>query len=142
MNTHGTDRLAGLIRRKHQVLVQLREFGTHQTNLIRGGDIASLLKLLAAKQQLISALQTLEGELRPFYDDDPERRSWSSTQARARCSEQAAECNALLHDIVELEKAGAEIMAVRRNEAAEQLQQAHAAAHVRSAYEAQRRAAV
>jgi hypothetical protein len=39
---------------------------------------------------------------------------------------------------VQLEKHGAEMMAARRNEVAEQLEQAHAAAHVRTAYQAQR----
>jgi hypothetical protein len=37
-----------------------------------------------------------------------------------------------------LEKSSAEIMATRRNEVADQLQQVHAAGQVRRAYEAQR----
>jgi hypothetical protein len=57
---------------------------------------------------------------------------------RATCAQQAAECNTLLEEIVQLEKHGADMMTARRNEVAEQLQQAHAAAHVRSAYQAQR----
>jgi hypothetical protein len=45
----------------------------------------------------------------------------------------------LLEEIVALEKMGAEKMNVRKSEVAEQLQQAHAAAHVRNAYQAQQR---
>ena len=54
-----TEQLAELIRKKHQVLVQLRDIGRRQTDLVSGGEIAALLKLLAGKQHLIAALQEL-----------------------------------------------------------------------------------
>jgi hypothetical protein len=138
MITHTTDRLAELIGKKRQVLSQLRDVGHRQTDLIHYGDTASLLKLLAAKQQLISSLQSLELELTPYYAEDPDARRWASPQDRAKCAQQASDGNTLLEEIVQLEKHGAEMMAARRNEVAEQLEQAHAAAHVRTAYQAQR----
>ena len=134
-----TDKLADLISRKHHVLVQLRDFGRRQADLVASGDIAALLTLLGTKQQLITGLQSLEQQLTPYYAEDPDRRMWPSPQARAKCAQLAAECNALLEEIVGLEKLGAEKMTVRRNEVAEQLQQVHAATHVRSAYEANAR---
>jgi hypothetical protein len=133
-----TDQLAELIRCKHQVLLQLRDLGQRQAELVAAGDTGSLLKLLAVKQRLIAAIQALERDLAPYYEEDPEQRSWPTADSRQRCAQQAAECNALLQEIVRLEKASAEAMTVRRNEVAEQLHQVHAAAHVRSAYEAQR----
>jgi hypothetical protein len=133
-----TEKLAELIERKHHVLLQLRDFGRRQADLVTSGDIAALLALLGTKQQLITGLQDLEQQLAPYYAEDPDRRVWQSPQARAKCAQQAARCNALLEEIVELEKLGAEKMTVRRNEVAEQLQQVHAATHVRSAYEANR----
>ncbi len=136
-----TERLSELIRKKHQVLVQLRDIGRRQMDLVNGGDIAALLALLGAKQQLIAGLQILEQELTPYYAEDPDRRTWPTPQHRAECANQAAECNALLEEIVSLEKLGAEKMTARRNEVAEQLQQAHASTQVRSAYEANRRRA-
>jgi hypothetical protein len=136
---HPTDQLAALIERKHRVLVQLRDFGRRQADLVTSGDIAALLTLLGAKQQLITGLQRLEQDLQPYYAEDPNRRVWPSPQARAKCAEQAAECNILLEEILRLEKLGAEKMTVRRNEVAEQLQQVHTATNVRSAYEAHRR---
>jgi hypothetical protein len=138
---HSTEKLSELIQRKHSVLVQLRDFGRRQADLVTSGDIAALLALLGTKQQLIVGLQKLERELTPFYAEDPERRVWASPQARARCAQLAAECNAILEEIVGLEKVGAEKMTVRRNEVAQQLQQVHAATQVRSAYEANRRQA-
>jgi hypothetical protein len=131
--------LTELIRKKHQVLVQLREIGRRQTDLVTSGETSALLKLLATKQKLITGLQELEGKLRPFYAEHPDSRVWSSPAERATCAQMANECNTLLEQIVSLEKLGAEKMAARKREVAEQLQQAHAAAHVRSAYQAQQR---
>lgn len=135
----GTTRLVELISGKHQVLLRLRELGRRQVELVASGDTTSLLKLLAVKQQLIGGLQDLERELRPYYDEHPERRVWQSPEQRAQCSQQATECNELLREIVSMEKSSAEQMTTRRNEVAEQLQNVHAATQVRSAYEAQRR---
>jgi hypothetical protein len=122
------------------VLVQLRAVGVRQTGLVASGDVAALLKLLAAKQHLITRLQELERELKPFYAGDPDKRVWRSPDDRARCAKQANDCNALLEEIVQLEKLGADKMNERKNEVAQQLNQVHAATHVRNAYQAQQRA--
>ena len=135
-----TEQLAALIAQKHEVLVQLRAVGVRQTGLVASGEVAALLKLLAAKQHLITRLQELELELKPYYAGDPDKRVWRSPDERARCAKQASDCNALLEEIVQLEKLGADKMNERKNEVAQQLQQVHAATHVRSAYQAQQRA--
>jgi hypothetical protein len=134
-----TEKLVELIRKKHYVLVQLRDSGRRQAELVSGGDISALLKLLAAKQQLIVGLQTLEQELKPYYGEDPDARVWRSPADRAQCAQLAQGCNALLEEVVKLEKRSAEQMGARKNEVAERLQQAHAAAHIRNAYQTQRR---
>ena len=136
-----TERLIELIAKKHHVLAQLRDVGRKQIDIVNGGDVAALLALLGAKQQLIARLQTLEQELAPYYAEDPDRRAWPSPQHRTECARQAAECNTLLEEIVAMEKLGAEKMTARRNDVAEQLQQVHAATQVRGAYEANRRRA-
>jgi flagellar biosynthesis/type III secretory pathway chaperone len=135
-----TEQLAALIAQKHEVLTQLRAVGVRQTGLVASGEVAALLKLLAAKQHLITRLQELERELKPYYAGDPDKRVWRSPEERARCAKQASDCNALLEEIVQLEKLGADKMNERKNEVAQQLQQVHAATHVRSAYQAQQRA--
>ena len=134
-----TERLVELIHSKHQVLVQLRDLVQRQTDLVASGDTSSLLRLLAAKQKLIAALQGLERELGPRYAEDPDRRVWVSREQRNRCAKQAVECNELLREIVILERSSAERMTARRDEVAQQLEQVHAAAHIRKVYEVQRR---
>src|SRR6266480_3616859 len=99
-----TELLAALIDKKHEVLVQLRTVGARQTDLVASGEVGELLKLLAAKQQLIAKLQDLEHELKPYYAGDPEQRLWRSPEARVRCAKQASECNVLLEEVVRIEK--------------------------------------
>jgi hypothetical protein len=135
-----TEQLAALINQKHEVLVQLRAVGVRQTGLVANGEVAALLKVLSAKQHLITRLQELEQLLKPFYAGDPDKRVWRSPEDRARCAKQANECNVMLEEIVRLEKLGAEKMNDRKNEVAQQLNQVHAAAHVRNAYQQQQRA--
>jgi hypothetical protein len=87
---------------------------------------------------MIALLQKVERDLVPFHDDDPDQRIWPSAAERQRCAQQAAECNELLAEIVELERASAERLTVRRNDVAAQLRQVYTAGQARSAYEAQR----
>jgi len=136
MSTLPTTHLADLIRRKHDVLAQLCDVGHRQTEIVDRGETAALLQLLAAKQNMITVMQQVERELAPYHGEDPNARVWASPAARAHCAEQAAECNRLLAEIVELERHSAERMTVRRNEVAAQLRQVHVAGQARHAYEA------
>ncbi len=99
-----TDKLFDLIRNKHHVLVQLRDMGRRQAELVNSGEITALLKLLAAKQQMIIGLQALEQELKPYYKEEPDARVWHSPTERVQCAQLAQECNALLEEVVSLEK--------------------------------------
>jgi hypothetical protein len=134
-----TEKLLELIRKKHDVLVQLREMGRRQADLVSGGKITELLKLLGTKQHLILDLQELERQLKPYYAENPDARIWRSPAERTQCAKLANECNSLLEEVVTLERTGAEQMDARKSEVANQLQHAHAAVHVRNAYSAQRR---
>jgi hypothetical protein len=136
-----TERLADIIRRKHEVLVQLCATGRQQQVFVERGETTALLQLLAAKQKLIEVLQHIESDLEPFQVEDPDSRVWPSPNERARCAQQADDCNRLLQEIVDLEQRSADRMAVRRNEVAAQLQKAYAATQARDAYAAQRAAA-
>jgi flagellar biosynthesis/type III secretory pathway chaperone len=136
MSTLPTTRLADLIRRKHDVLAQLCEVGRRQQEIVERGETAALLQLLSAKQNMITLMQQVERELAPYHGEEPNARVWASAEARADCAAQAAKCNRLLAEIVELERHSADRMTVRRNEVAAQLRQVYAAGQARHAYEA------
>ena len=138
MPTLSTTLLTDLIRRKHDVLVQLCDVGHRQKGIVERGETTALLELLAAKQTKITLLQQVERELSPFHAEDPTERVWPTADARERCAEQAAQCNRLLAEIVDLERESADRLAIRRNDVAAQLRQVYAAGQARDAYEAQR----
>lgn len=138
MPTLSTNLLSELIHRKHAVLVELRDVGRRQRDVVESGETTALLELLGAKQSMIALLQQVERDLAPFHDDHPDERVWLSTDERQRCAQLAAECSQLLAEIVDLERTSAERLTERRNDVAAQLRQVYTAGQARSAYEAQR----
>jgi hypothetical protein len=132
-----TDLLAELIRNKRECLVQLREMGRRQLELIDDGDMTALLDVLAAKQRLLEKLQQIERGLDPFRGQDPGRRHWRTPEDRRLCTEQLQLCERLLAEIISQEKCSESALLRRRDEAARRLQSAYLAGQAREAYTAQ-----
>ena len=116
MTELSTTRLSDLIAKRRRCLEQLRDLGRRQADLIAAGNMADLMRLFTAKQQLITALQALEKELAPYHDEDPDSRRWSSSDQRARCAADADQCRQLIADVMALEQDGERQMTVRRDE--------------------------
>ncbi len=129
-----TELLAERMDQKLALLVQLRDLGLHQAALISAGDMNQLLKLLSAKQRLLAALQSVERQLDPFRNDDPEARIWPSAEHRRRCAVAANACEQLLGSIVAQERESESQMQRRRDEAAARLESAQFNAQVHHAY--------
>ncbi len=134
MSRLATDNLAELIRKKHQLLVQLRAVGCKQEALVEGGNSQQLLQLLAAKQHLINGLQLVERYLRPFHAEDPDSRVWRSHEDRQRCATLADECRTFLAEVVAMERDQERRIQGHRNALAGQLQQAGKAQQAIEAY--------
>jgi len=133
-----TTQLADLMVKRRKCLTQLRDLGAKQAQLIAAGEVSDLLRLVAAKQQLIVALQALERQLAPFQEQDPERRAWASAAARAACAADAEACRQLIGEVMAMEQDGERQMTVRRDEVAGQLRTATSGGRVREAYQANR----
>lgn len=129
-----TEQLATLVRRKADLLILLKQFTEKQLGVIAGEDTALLLKLLAGKQSLVDQLQAVERELAPFRDQDPESRVWRSAEARRACQDLSAACEALIQEILELDRRGEGELIRRRDAAAEQLQGLQTTAQAHRAY--------
>ncbi len=134
-----TDMLAELIGNKHTCLVQLRDMGQRQIELIESGDMTALLDLLAAKQRVLIRLQQVERAMDPFREQDPEQRAWRTPQDRQQSAARLQECESLLSQIVEQEKQGESALIRRRDDAAVKLQGAHHAGQARGAYTSETR---
>ncbi len=131
-----TDTLAELIRSKRACLLQLRDLGRRQVELIEAADMTALLDLLAIKQRALMKLQQIERTLDPVRGQDPEQRNWASPESRRECGEQLAQCDSLLSEIVSREKVAESALVQRRDATAKQLQGAHFAGQARQAYAA------
>lgn len=134
MTAHDTVRLADLVGRKHACLLQLRDLGRRQQELIETGDITQLLDLLAVKQRSIGELHDLERQLDPFRGDDPAGRVWNGEAERLRCASLADQASRLLAEVLDLERRCEESLRRRRDETAEQLAVVQAAGTARGAY--------
>lgn len=125
-----TETLARLVRQKRRLLEQLASLAQRQGESLSEGAAGELLRLLAAKEQLIAGLRMVERGLDAFREQDPDTRPWPSPAARAACAADADECNRLLAEIVAAEERHAGEATRRRDEIAAQLriaQTAHAA---------------
>jgi alpha-D-ribose 1-methylphosphonate 5-triphosphate diphosphatase PhnM len=129
-----TDLLAELAFRRHGLLVQLRELGRRQLELIEQGDMTQLIHLLSAKHHLLAELQQVEKRLDPYRAQNPDSRRWRTAKLREECAEVVAKSNGLLQEILDQEKRGATSLQKHRDEAAARLQMAHSAGHARAAY--------
>lgn len=129
-----TDRLADFIGRKHAILQQIHALSEQQPGLIREGEMTRLMNVLSAKERLLAQLRSVERELDPFRDQDPEQRVWRRPEDRRRCQEVAADSERLLQEIMEIEKRSEQSLAERRDRAAKRLHQAHSGNEVRAAY--------
>ena len=131
-----TDNLADLIEKRHRCLLQLRDLGHKQAELIASGQMGPLLRLIGAKNQLIAALQSVEQGLAPYHAEDPDQRNWPTKEARDRCAQLADACQRLLSELMELERQNEQNIIQRRDQVASQLQAAQAADAARGAYQA------
>ena len=134
-----TEVLADLIAAKRTCLVQLRDIGRRQLEVIDGGDMTSLLDLLSVKQRMLLQLQRIEHTLEPFRSQDPEQRQWLSPQHRQACRVEIQQCEGLLAEIMTQEKCSESALRLRRDQAAVQLQGAELAGRARGAYVAESR---
>lgn len=134
MNEFETERLAELIERKLACLTELCEMGKLQLQLVRGGEMTSLLNVLSAKQRVIERLQGVEKDLTPFRAQTPQSRRWRTELHRRKCAKQIEMCESLLREILEREKQGESELVRRRDEAASQLNGARQAGRTVGAY--------
>lgn len=139
MTAFDTDRLAELIRRKWSCLVQIRDLGSRQLELIRTGAMSELLDLLATKQHLIVQLHQIERQLDPFRGEEAEQRRWRSPAHRQECAARCAACETLLAEIMAQEKQSEQELIRRRDETAARLEEMQVRSHARGAYLAEPR---
>ena len=116
-----TRQLAELVSKRLQVAEMLYEISERQADVVQSGDTTRLLRLLLAKQKLISRLEAIEQALEPFRRQSPEARRWASAEARDACRREAERSETLLAEVRKREIEATEQFTKRREELREAL---------------------
>jgi flagellar biosynthesis/type III secretory pathway chaperone len=129
-----SDELAELVDRRHRYLTLMRDLGVQQISLIDSGEMNSLLRVLGAKQRVMTELERAERALDPYRAQTAEERVWRSEELRERCRQQIDDSAALLAEILAQEKQGEGLLVRRRDEAAQRLSGSHFSHQAHVAY--------
>jgi len=129
-----TDSLFELIESKLQLLGEMQAMSLAQADLVTQHDMTSLMTLLSRKQELMSALGSVQSELTRFQDQDPELRVWSTPGRRQECKDMVARCDLLLQELIVMEDRSLNSMNLQRESVAAQLQQNIDACTIQNAY--------
>ncbi len=112
-------RLIDLLTRQRGFYRRLRELSEQQRALISGDRPESLLSILRERQELVTALARLNGDLAPF------RRNWDTMYAtlpdltRAEASQILQEINGLLRVILRTDQEDSALLCARKQAVAE-----------------------
>lgn len=129
-----TDRLARLIQLKHDLLAQLCALARRQVEVLASDEVDRLIAILAQKQPLLNQLQAVEKALDPFRREEAEQRVWPSKEARRACQVVADRANALLGEVLQLERQAEAAVAESRDRTSQELATATTALAARQAY--------
>ncbi len=134
METTNTQQLSALMERQLNVLTALKTLAVQQVECLGADHVELLLSLIARKQPLIDEFLQIHADLRPFQDQDPDKRVWIESKARTRCRELLDGCNKLQQEIMRLESHALDELELNRNAIAAQLQDCRDASLASSAY--------
>jgi hypothetical protein len=129
-----TDRLAELLCQKLKVLQEILSLSNAQLALVQSDEVDSLMELLAAKQVFLDQMRNLQNRLAPFRGEKPEDRVWHSARRREQVQVVAARCEAILEEVMQIEKECERLLKHRRDTVAADLKAADSAQCACEAY--------
>jgi hypothetical protein len=129
-----TERLARLVHQKAVLVNELHKLVSKQQAMIRNQDV-DLIPLLAVKQRVLETLNEVDRAMDPFRQQDPDRRSWISTESRNACRDEADQCESLFRQVLLIENDCTAVLQQQQQRTKEQLQGAVAAGQVSRAYQ-------
>ncbi len=134
MSLMNTDLLVTRLLEKRNVLTHLRQLAADQSQGCGDGEINQLLRLLAKKQKLAAILQTVDAQLDPFREEDPETRIWRTPADRQAAQDIARDCDRLLDEVKRMEQESVGIPVVRQHVASRAAQYIDGPSRARVAY--------
>jgi hypothetical protein len=130
----GTKKLQELGSLKLHLLRSARELSIQQFEVMQSDDVATLLTVLSRKSEILDTLRTLQKDLDPYRDQQPEDRQWDSAEERLACRKTFEEIDRLLEELTQMDNRALEQMTQQRDAMASQIAQFATAEAVQNAY--------
>jgi len=131
-----TERLFSLVESKLHLLREMQSMALEQADLVSQHEMNDLMTLLSRKQSLMESLQSVQGQLSDFKDEDPESRVWVSSERRHGCQTMVKQCDQLIQELIVQENRSIDHMNLKRDAVLSQIHQNAAAYEVNKAYAA------
>lgn len=130
----GTKKLQELGNLKLHLLRSARELSIQQVEVMQSDDVATLLTVLSRKSEILDTLKTLQKELDPYRNQQPEDRRWDSAEGQAACRTTFEEIDRLLEELSQMDNQALDQMTQQRDAMASQIAQFATAEAVQNAY--------
>jgi len=130
----GTKKLQELGNLKLHLLRSARELSIQQIEVMQSDDVATLLTVLSRKSEILDTLKTLQKELDPYRNQEPEDRIWDSAEEQASCRKIFEEIDRLLEELSQMDNQALDQMTHQRDAMASQIAQFATAEAVQNAY--------
>jgi hypothetical protein len=130
----GTKKLQELGSLKLHLLRSARELSIQQFEVMQSDDVSTLLTVLSRKSELLDTLRTLQKDLDPYREQQPEDRHWDSEEERLACRKTFEEIDRLLEELTQMDNQALEQMTKQRDAMASQIAQFATAEAVHNAY--------
>ncbi len=130
----GTKKLQELGSLKLHLLRSARELSIQQFEVMQSDDVATLLTVLSRKSEILDTLRTLQKDLDPYREQQPEDRHWDSEEERLACRKTFDEIDRLLEELTQMDNQALDQMTQQRDAMASQLAQFATAEAVQNAY--------
>ena len=128
------DVFLALLAEQRGLYERLLAMGGTQRSLITSDEPERLLALLGDRQKLVDRMEILGRKMRPYQQAWPSFRARMAGADAERADRLVAEVNALLQQILEADKADAQLLAARKGAVANVVSKVQAGKRVRAAY--------
>jgi hypothetical protein len=116
-----TERLFRLINAKLQLVESLHTLSKSQAALNPHDSMDTILGLIGRRDTIMDQIQTIQLQLREYQADDPERRTWISSERREECRRLSNQIQNLIQEILRWDGQALESMQHQRDAVANEL---------------------
>lgn len=128
------ERLAQLVHHRLAMMAGILKLSMQCEAAIEEGLVERLVSVLAEKDKLVDRLRECQEQLAPHAELSPDRRHWSSQEARQQCQQEIEQTAELQRAILAVDARCEALMVLRRDQLRETIEQTQGASLAARAY--------